>query len=523
MRFYKGEMMKKLFTMLLCLILALSSVSLYSCSKGNSGNQGGQEQTEPVDPVNHEHDLDVVWNWEETDGNGKPTAQVTCKVQGCTASAKSLKNYFDGQTKGNYYSYVYTTLDTDNLPTTENEGSGITHVYAVKRSGDTKTRYFEDSCRTVIPQITESSLVDSVIINYLSAETSKEQFSVLKRYSQTSHDKMTPYDISINVSASGATLSVYDITDGFANKTLFASTTDFSSIYYNYDYIPKHAYYWEVVQGTDVLQNGTFKFTDKVSVRYVSVHGVSNFRDLGGWTMGDGNVIPYGLIYRSGKMESISDVGRQTIKRLGIKNELDLRCLGTSTPPVDPNIDGVNYYKYYTNWQYDTFIKGNFNSAALHTSANGETGVPKGKYITTPTTYGEAYRDIFAILADRNNYPLVFNCSGGADRTGTLAFIIEGLLGVKEEDLVRDYELTSFSGSGQNRWRSNPNADGDDFNDTGVYTVGTWNAYYGLMLVEINKFEGANLSEKIENFLKTKIGVTAEQIASIKAIFGYTL
>ena len=41
---------------------------------------------------------------------------------------------------------------------------------------------------------------------------------------------------------------------------------------------------------------------------------------------------------------------------------------------------------------------------------------------------------------------IFFHCKIGTDRTGTLAYFLEGLLGVSEEDRLRDYELTYFFG-----------------------------------------------------------------------------
>ena len=49
------------------------------------------------------------------------------------------------------------------------------------------------------------------------------------------------------------------------------------------------------------------------------------------------------------------------------------------------------------------------------------------------------YTPIFGIaaIADENRYPVYIHCTGGADRTGTLAFLINALLGVGEDDLIR--------------------------------------------------------------------------------------
>ena len=46
---------------------------------------------------------------------------------------------------------------------------------------------------------------------------------------------------------------------------------------------------------------------------------------------------------------------------------------------------------------------------------------------------------------------MYFHCHGGSDRTGTLAFLLEGLLGVSESDLSKDFELTYYSGSSRKR------------------------------------------------------------------------
>ena len=90
----------------------------------------------------------------------------------------------------------------------------------------------------------------------------------------------------------------------------------------------------------------------------------------------------------------------------------------------------------------------------------------------------------------------------GADRTGTLACVLEGLLGMSQSDIDKDYELTTFStgsGSDQNARRRNEpewkklideiNAvSGDTFRDKCVhFAVGTC----GMSMADINAYRAA--------------------------------
>ena len=56
-----------------------------------------------------------------------------------------------------------------------------------------------------------------------------------------------------------------------------------------------------------------------------------------------------------------------------------------------------------------------------------------------------SYRKIFEIFSDISNYPIVYHCHGGCDRGGTVAFLLGGTLGMNQDDLIRDYELSSLA------------------------------------------------------------------------------
>lgn len=55
-----------------------------------------------------------------------------------------------------------------------------------------------------------------------------------------------------------------------------------------------------------------------------------------------------------------------------------------------------------------------------------------------------AFANVFKVFLDDRNYPIDFHCIAGQDRTGTVAFILNALLGVEDEELYKDWEVTGF-------------------------------------------------------------------------------
>ena len=166
---------------------------------------------------------------------------------------------------------------------------------------------------------------------------------------------------------------------------------------------------------------------------------LKNTRDLGGWKAGD-KAIKYGKIYRGANLDDIQEDASKmdiVINTMHVGVDLDLRGLppgtqggsGEKNPwkPSDPVI-----YKNIQLWHY--FVP----SANKYYSVDVSPGV-------TADQYQYAVRCIIDWLKD--DKVVYFHCHGGADRTGTLAFILEALLGVSESDLSKDFELTTYSNS----------------------------------------------------------------------------
>jgi hypothetical protein len=51
--------------------------------------------------------------------------------------------------------------------------------------------------------------------------------------------------------------------------------------------------------------------------------------------------------------------------------------------------------------------------------------------------------EALGVLGDASNYPLVFHCAAGKDRTGVLAALVLDIVGVEREVIVEDYVVTA--------------------------------------------------------------------------------
>jgi hypothetical protein len=118
-----------------------------------------------------------------------------------------------------------------------------------------------------------------------------------------------------------------------------------------------------------------------------------------------------------GKNRLNDDMKKYMLDYLGIRTDIDLRsdreCYGMTGSPLGPTVAWV----HNSSWSYQGLL------------------TKEGK---------EAFAKSFKIFCDKKNYPIVFHCIAGQDRTGSLAFVLNGLLGVDEEELYKDWEISGF-------------------------------------------------------------------------------
>lgn len=245
--------------------------------------------------------------------------------------------------------------------------------------------------------------------------------------------------------------------------------------------IPNREYYWKVkVTDNDGGQkfSNVYTFTPTAYVRTMDIDGVKNMRDVGGLVTTDGKTIQYGIMYRSAHFDSITEKGKEQIKRLGVKTDVDLRGESNTVSPLGENVRRLNYNApYYVDEADGNGIQSGLNGAE---------------------SYVKEFVKEFKACADPDNYPIGFHCSLGRDRTGTLAAMLYAVSGVSRYDIVKEYELS---------WLSTAAA-----NNVSIQ-IGAINKLCDF----IESKDGETFRDKACNFLLS-IGVTQAELNSVRDI-----
>ena len=357
--------------------------------------------------------------------------------------------------------------------------------------------------RYISPLTKNINIVGENIRQYLSAETDAEIIAALKNTNAGNNDQVTN-TFSWSGDASGSyKVELSDDRSFTEYKTIATST---NSVALDRTLTPGETYYYRIKKDNKIIFDDlSFKVNDTYSLRPIYVDGLNNVRDLGGWKTEDGKTIKYGKLFRGAFLNNITEKGKDIFfNDLGIKTEIDVRTDGGQTL-----FDSRLTYHQCGMWQYTNIIPDfqlwNSTSSAYY---DFDTGSPA------------AIKNIFDLLADQSNYPIYYHCTAGADRTGTISYLINGLLGVSYEDLTKDFELTSFSIQGP-RWRDSVTTEGDAFTGSGIYSnegnMIAWGKLNQLMITRYGD-ETNNLSKAIENYLINVCGVSIETINSFKEI-----
>ena len=251
----------------------------------------------------------------------------------------------------------------------------------------------------------------------------------------------------------------------------------------------------QVVNGSDVSQG--FEFTTGDYPRTITMGGVHNVRDIGGFMTSYGVRTNQGLMYRGYYIDDKSgghgvnysdEVQKVQEEVMQIGYEIDLQksseTNGRTASALNSDVTPCDY-KCLTLVSYENFLK-------------------QDSFKNLP--------EVMHIMAQSDEKHTYFHCWGGADRTGMLDFFINAILGVSYTDIIEEFELTTQTNNKRCHMHNSSSAHYPKFMNAFIngYTDGDvkWDSYD----------PDATVNENCEKWLLEVAKVDAADIERIREI-----
>ena len=169
----------------------------------------------------------------------------------------------------------------------------------------------------------------------------------------------------------------------------------------------------------------------------------ANLRDIGGKKTQTGMEVKTGYLFRSGHLSELEKEDFNRFKNLQLKTIIDLRRPSEIEKYPTPNLEEVETLNFSVSSDDNEFaVAANFIDRAQEPSEI--TGKIIEKYFKNSVTEKlDSYIPVFKSLTNTDNFPLLFHCVAGKDRTGIVSAFLLGILDVNESVIIEDYLLTN--------------------------------------------------------------------------------
>jgi protein-tyrosine phosphatase len=179
--------------------------------------------------------------------------------------------------------------------------------------------------------------------------------------------------------------------------------------------------------------------------RRLTFSGTYNFRDLGGYAAADGRHVKWGVLYRSDKLQKLTNHDLQVLAGLNLYCVIDLRADFEREKEPDrlPDNTEIQLMPLPIVDTNSTLTK----EATQKIVARKFKGIDSNEllidaYKQFVTTFTPQYRTFFRIVLAAEGKPILFHCKAGKDRTGFAAALLLRILGVSQQVVLQDYLLT---------------------------------------------------------------------------------
>ena len=265
------------------------------------------------------------------------------------------------------------------------------------------------------------------------------------------------------------------------------------------------------------------EFTTGDYPRWINARPMFNVRDHGGYLVQDGSNgakrIKQGLVYRGGEITPVENWK----SGLSYRGDTGGRYVDSSNRMQDGHITTQNADSKKAFREEMGMVNGIEIDLRSSSERNGYTscGFAENGDIAYTLKEINSYdspmkdankraliKDVFNLIAQYTSegHAVYYHCYGGADRTGTIGFLLGAVLGMSYTDLVIDFELTSYSSNPSRNYRSHLRA--------GPYNY--WPRMVSYLKDTLHWGTEKTIREYAEEFLVNNCSISSETIQTIR-------
>lgn len=247
--------------------------------------------------------------------------------------------------------------------------------------------------------------------------------------------------------------------------------------------------------------------------RLVALEAVHNFRDLGGYPSSfggtaRGSVTRWNALYRADGLHRLTEGDIDVLRARGLRTVVDLRSHreleehGTF-PHHRYEVAFTHFPVIDTTWQIEDL-----------SAAGSDHDFLVWAYTAMLAEGDVRFAAAFEQLAQPGALPAVFHCAAGKDRTGILAALVLGSLGVQRDYIVGDYGLTAAGMERMREWAQR------EFPEAATRMADTPSAFLLALPEAMDEVLGELIAAhgSIREYVRT-IGVSDAAVAALAAAF----
>ena len=256
------------------------------------------------------------------------------------------------------------------------------------------------------------------------------------------------------------------------------------------------------------------KYAVITAERTIHLQKLFNFRDLGGYYMNDGKQTRWGKLYRSSSLANLTRQDAKFLKNLGIQTVIDFR---TDRERFEAPS------RYSAPQTFNLPLRGNPFTAYFDVILSKKMKAGDVKvYVQDMFSFliennSDYFIKMFNILSDTKNYPILFNCSTGSDRSAVAASLILAALGIDMDQIISDYMLSNEQ-IDPNLFlpKDNPFLHDPEIQETFTAMFRVYKSTITYSFDRINKEYGS-----LDNFFTTELNLNAKKREKLREIMFY--